>query len=302
MKTVACACLVAAGLLLGGRPIAADQAARFRQAVSIYADDKGAGFNLPEAVACGAGGRIVVGDTGNDRLVRFTYLDKVTTEVRVMALPELSAPSRVQLNSKGEIYALDAKQRRIVHLGPAGEFKAVLAFDGAPPPATIVPKSFAIDQADSLYVLDVFSARVLVLDAEGKFQRALALPDDVGFGSELTVEASGAIFVLDSIKRRLLSAEKGATAFVPLGGDLTGALATVPTHLTVSKGTTFILEGSGSTLVSLRRDGSFVSRQLKQGWDEGTLNHPSQMCINDKDEAFIADRDNSRIQVFQLIR
>jgi len=26
------------------------------------------------------------------------------------------------------------------------------------------------------------------------------------------------------------------------------------------------------------------------------------MCINDKDEVFIADRDNSRVQVFQFIR
>jgi len=26
------------------------------------------------------------------------------------------------------------------------------------------------------------------------------------------------------------------------------------------------------------------------------------MCINDKDEVFIADRDNSRVQVFRLAR
>ena len=38
------------------------------------------------------------------------------------------------------------------------------------------------------------------------------------------------------------------------------------------------------------------------GWKEGQLNHPSQLCVNDKDEVFIADRDNSRVQVFQLTR
>ena len=67
------------------------------------------------------------------------------------------------MNSKGEIYALDSKHRRIVRLGPDGVFKDVLQFDGVPPPATIVPKSFTIDSADNIYVLDVFSERVLVL-------------------------------------------------------------------------------------------------------------------------------------------
>jgi hypothetical protein len=38
------------------------------------------------------------------------------------------------------------------------------------------------------------------------------------------------------------------------------------------------------------------------GWNEGSLHNPSQICINDKDEVFVADRDNSRIQVFQLLR
>jgi len=38
------------------------------------------------------------------------------------------------------------------------------------------------------------------------------------------------------------------------------------------------------------------------GWNEGLLNAPSQMCINGKGQAFIADRGNSRVQVFSLVR
>ena len=40
-------------------------------------------------------------------------------------------------------------------------------------------------------MLDVFSARVLVLNAQGQFQRALPFPDDTGFGSDLAVDAAG---------------------------------------------------------------------------------------------------------------
>lgn len=302
MKPFSFACLVAAALALGHLRLTAAEGAKLRYLASVYFDDKGAGLKLPEGVACDGKGQVVVGDTGNDRLLRFAYRDRTVGGGGEVRIPTLSAPSRVQLNSKSEILALDSKQRRIVQLGPEGDFKAVLAFDGVPPPATIVPATFTIDSADNIYVLDAFSARVLVLNPQGKFQKALPFPADAGFASGLAVDAAGSLFLLDSIKRRMFSAGKDANAFVPLGGDLSESVVTLPTYITTSKGLIFVVEGSGSSIVSFGRDGSFLSRQLTMGWEEGSLNHPSQMCINDKDEVFIADRDNSRIQVFQLIR
>lgn len=302
MKPVSVACLVAAALVMGHLQLTAASSARFRYLASVYFDEKGGGLNLPEGVACDGNGQVVVGDTGNDRLLRFTYRDKTVAGGIEIKIPQVSAPSRIQLNSKGEIYALDRKQRKIVHLSPEGEFKDVLTFDGVPPPATIIPKDFAIDSADNIFVLDVFSARVLVLNAQAQFQKALPFPDDTGFGSDLAMDGAGNLFLLDAIKRRLFSASKGAGSFAPLGGDLTEFLATLPTSMTASRGVIFVVEGNGSSIAGFGRDGSFLARQLTMGWNEGSLNHPSQMCINDKDEAFIADTNNSRMQVFQLLR
>ena len=61
-------------------------------------DDQGVGLSLPEGVACGASGDVVVGDTGNDRLVRFSYQDKIVVGGSPIQIPELSAPFRVQLS------------------------------------------------------------------------------------------------------------------------------------------------------------------------------------------------------------
>ena len=302
MKTVSFACLVAITLVFGHLRLTAAEGAKLRFLASVYSDANGGGFSLPEAVACGANGSFAVGDTGNNRLLRFTYVDKTVRGGDEIKIPQLSAPVRIHMTSTGQILALDSVQRRIVQFGPEGEFKAVLAFDGVPAPATIVPRSFTIDSADNVYVLDVFSARVLVLDAQGRFQRVLPLPDGIGFGTDLSVDAGGTVYLLDSIRRRLFSAARGANVFTPLGGDLNESVGTLPTSITTSKGIIFVVEGSGSSIVSFGRDGSFLSRQLTMGWEEAALNHPSQMCINDKDEVFIADRDNSRIQVFQLMR
>jgi hypothetical protein len=302
MKPVSFACLLAAAFALGALRLTAAEGARLRYLASAYSDDKGGGLSLPEGVGCGAKGQLLVADTGNGRLLRFTFQDKGFSGGTEIKVPQLPAPVRVQLNSKGEIYALDGRLRRLVQFGPDGGLNAAFAFDGVPPPATIVAKAFAIDQADQLYVLDVFSGRVLVLDARGRFQRAVAVPGDVGFVSDLTVDASGTVYLLDSIKRRLLSAGKDARSFSPLGGDLSESLVTLPASMTTSRGLIFVVEGGGSAVVTFGRDGAFLSRQLTMGWDEGTLNHPAQMCVNDKDEVFIADRDNSRIQAFQLMR
>jgi hypothetical protein len=67
-------------------------------------------------------------------------------------------------------------------------------------------------------------------------------------------------------------------------------------------GVIFVAEGSGSTIVAFGRDGTFLSRQLAQGWDEGALNHPAEMCVSARGDVFVADRDNSRIEVFELLR
>jgi hypothetical protein len=62
------------------------------------------------------------------------------------------------------------------------------------------------------------------------------------------------------------------------------------------------VDENGAGIVILGQDGSFLGRQLTMGWNEGLLYYPSQMCINDKDEAFIADTGNSRVQVFSIVR
>lgn len=302
MKRVSFACLVAVALFAFRLGLTAAENAKFRYVTSVYFDDKGVGFNLPEAVACGANGAVVVGDTGNDRLFRFTIRDKTVSGGAVIKVPELTAPSRVHLTSKGEILALDGRQRRIVRIGADGEFKGPVAYEGVPAPATIVPKSFAIDAADNLYVLDVFSARVLVLSAQGKFQRALPLPAEAGFISDVAADQAGGLLLLDSVGRRLFAAARDATAFAPLGKDLTDSLATLPTSLTTSKGVLFIAEGPGSSIVTVGRDGTFLTKQLSLGWEEGAINYPSQVCVNGQDDAFVADRDNSRIQVYKLVR
>jgi len=275
---------------------------KLRYLQSVYFDEKGGGLKQPEGVACNEKSLLVVGDTGNDRLVRYSFQEKslkVGTEIKI---PQLSNPIRIQINSKGEIFALDGKRRRVVKLTPEGAFKGYVDPEGVPSPSTYVPRSFKIDRNDSIYILDIFSARVLVLNSEGKYQKQISFPKEYGFFSDLCVDSKGTLFLIDCVKAMVLSAAKDSNSFSPLTKSLREYLD-FPTSITTdNRGTIYLVDENGSGIVLLGADGSFVGRQLTMGWNEGLLYFPSQMCVNEKGEVFIADRGNSRVQIFTLTK
>jgi hypothetical protein len=278
------------------------ETAKFRHIQSVYFDDRGTGMKQPEGVACNDNATVVVGDTGNGRLLRYTFQDRSVKAGAEIKVAQLSNPIRVQMNSKGEIFALDGKQRRIVRLGPSGEFKDYLTPEGLPSPSSFVPRSFKVHGNDNIYILDIFSGRVLVVAPDGKYQRHIPFPKNFGFFSDLAVDPKGSILLIDSIKRMVFAAQKDAKEFSPLGGNLKEYLS-FPTYITTdARGTIYVVDENGAGIVILGPDGSFLGRQLTMGWNEGLLYYPSQICINDKGETFIADRGNNRVQIFNMVK
>ena len=277
-------------------------AVKFRHIISIYADDKDLGLKHPEGIACNEKSSLIVADTGNGRLLRYIFqnnaLEAGVVEIKV---PQISYPISAQINSKGEIYVLDGKQRRIVRLTPEGMFKDYLDPTGLPPPTSFVPRSFTIDRNDTIYILDILSRRVLVLSPEGQYQRHIEFPKDYGFFSDLTVDFKGSVFLVDSTNAVVFSTTKSAVIFSPLSKNLKQYVR-FPTGIsTDTRGRIYLVDRNGGRIIILGQDGSFLGRLSGQGWKEGLLNHPSNMCINSKGEVFIADTSNSRVQIFTIL-
>jgi hypothetical protein len=68
-----------------------------------------------------------------------------------------------------------------------------------------------------------------------------------------------------------------------------------------SKGVLYLSDQYGSGLVQIGRDGSFQGRKFGMGWEDGQLYYPAQLCINNRDMLMVADRNNSRVQVFSIL-
>jgi DNA-binding beta-propeller fold protein YncE len=279
---------------------------KFSYITSIYAAQTGTAgqvgtsLNRPEGIACDDQSHVIVADTGNGRLLRYILRDQtISGGSPAIQIPELAYPTRVQLNSKGEIFVLDRKKRRIVRLTPAGAFSGYLNPTGLPSP-TYVPRSFCIDRNDAIYVLDIFSERILVLNAEGRYLAQKKFPKDYGFFSDLTVDFKGTVFLIDSINATVFSAAKDSAEFSPLTKNLKEYMR-FPTAITAdNRGHIYLVDHNGSRIIILGPDGSFLGRLSAMGWKEGLLNYPSQLCINNRGKIFISDTNNNRIQVFAV--
>jgi tripartite motif-containing protein 71 len=290
--------IAALTVVLWAPPIIGAGSRNIKWVTSIYADANGVGLKRPEGVACGAK-FVVVADTGNNRLVRYGYDGAAVTAEAEFPLGK-SNPVILQLNSKGEYYYLDGRDRRIVVLSARGERIGFLNPKNMPSSKDIVPKSFRIDENDNIYILDIFSQNVIVLDPDWQLSKKIPLPKDHGFFSDLAVDRQGKIYVLDSVDGIVHAVAKGGTAFTPFTGSMK-EIMNFPARLSVDdRGFLYLVDQNGSGLGLAAPDGELLGRKLGLGWNKSGLYYPSQICISTGGDMFIADRDNNRVQMFAV--
>lgn len=281
---------------------AATQTLALRHQLTMYADEKDVGFLGPEGVACNDSGAVVVSDTRNGRLVRFTLKGKDLAGGVPVQVNEVQRPGRAQLDRAGGVIVLDEKSRSLVRVDAKGAFAGRVAFQGEPTPDGIVPVAFKIDGAGDLYVLDVASRRVLLLDPSDKVVRTIDLPRDRTMAfTDVAVDKAGTIYALEAVGAAVWSAQKGASSFRQLSQSLKDYMS-FPVSLAVYGGALIVIDQHGNGIVSVGFDGGYRGRQLAMGWGEGLVYYPSQLCVTEKGELFLADRGNNRVQLFTVVR
>jgi hypothetical protein len=266
----------------------------FRFVGAVYQDAKDQALSSPEGVAC-TGRYVVVADTGHARLLTYTLREGGTVAfASEVKLRQLTSPVRVQVDSKGNVLALDRKSGRIVRVDAGGGFGGFVDLKGTAVTPAVV--AFKLDAADNLYVVDMASGKLLVSDLAGTVKRTLDLPKG-SMIMDVAVDVGGVVYVVDGVGATLWSAAKDATAFAPLGKSLKDRMS-FASYLTAYQGKLVLVDQNGMGLVLLGVDGSYLGRQLALGSGEGSLYYPSQLCINESGDSFIADRGNNRIQQF----
>lgn len=296
------AVLVAAGALaLAGLPSGARAAGVvLKHVVSVYADEAGKGLRRPEGVACSDDGQLVVSDTGNARLVLLTFKGQGVLGGRPVTDAELRAPQGVQLDTRGEIVALDARSHALLRFGAKGEPLGRVELKGLAAGEEPVIAAFKL-RAGALYLLDGAGKAVLVADFSGNVTRRIPLPAGKGPFTDLAVDAAGKVYAIDPAGAGLWAAERDAQAFTALEGTLRESTSFASQLATDGQNNLFAVDRNGGSILQLGVDGAFQARHLAFGWSEGQLQYPTQICVA-ADFMAVADRGNNRVQVFQVLR
>ncbi|HUI44715.1 MAG TPA: NHL repeat-containing protein [Nitrospirota bacterium] len=258
-------------------------------------------MNRPEGIACNEN-IVVVADTGNGRLVFYTREGGEARGGKEIKLPQIVYPTRVAINSKGDIYVLDGRLRKVARISPDGAFQAFVETSDLTTQSMIVPAGISLDREDNLYVLDLLGGEVLVINPDGKFLRRIDFPKEYGFITDLTVDPQGTVFVVDGAKSIVYSNAKDQAVFSPITGTLKDDLKFPSNIITDKRGRLFISDQNSGGVVVVGEDGTLQNRIFSLGWKEGTVRYPAQLCIDNKGNVFVADRDNSRIQEFTPLK
>ena len=265
---------------------------------SIYTDAEGVPLRHP-AGATIAGNTLLVADSDGKRILSYRSDNGQMSPDQVISLPKLF-PLMVEQADNDDLYVLDGKEQKVVVLSPTGQVKGDLDISGRPDDKRIVVRSMRVMANGSLLILDLFSGRVLQVDAAGQYQRQIVFPDEYDAMTDLAVDSHGTVYVLDGSAGAVYTAAPDAD-LLTLWSDGLKEYTNFPSSLAVTpQGNVLLVDKHGSGLAILGADGSFSGRRLSMGWKDGQLYYPNQISINDRGHIFIADTANNRIQQFNI--
>jgi DNA-binding beta-propeller fold protein YncE len=181
------------------------------QSVSnMFGGGRGSGggqFDSPAGIAVDKNGNILVTDTGNGRIEKFS---PTGTFLRIIGIKgtgrgQLGQPNGIAIDRAGNMYVADAGNQCVQKLGPDGTF---IAEWKGPAPGFYGPRRIAIGPDESIYVVDQGHTRIIKLGPDG---RVLSVWGSKGTGdsqfddpTSATVDpTTNKVYVADPRNRRI---------------------------------------------------------------------------------------------------
>src|ERR1700693_6550463 len=175
----------------------------------------------------------------------------------------------VAINSKGHIFILNRVNHPLLEFTTEGDF--VSSF-GEGSPIFHIPHSIRFDAQDNLWYVNSGDNLVVKFDSKRRVQQALGRREEPW------------VYLTHGIERAI----PGPSSFYQ------------PTDTVVGPdGSTYITDGYGnSRVVKFTREGNLVKYWGDRGTKPGQFNHPHNIVIDKNATLYVADLQNSRVQVF----
>jgi DNA-binding beta-propeller fold protein YncE len=263
---------------------------------NMFEGGKGSGkgqFDAPTAIAVDPDGNILIADTGNGRIEKFS-----PTGTFITSIGQFEAPNGIAINRAGNIYVAEiGSKHRVQKLGPDGTFVAAWA------PGLYGPRRIAIGPDNSIYVVDSGHNRIVKFSPDGQ---VLASWGSEGSGdgqfkglSSVAIDPiNNKVYVADSLNSRIQvfdSDGKFLTKWlVPEWGRPNGFedLAIDP-----QRGRLYASSAHINTISVFDFQGNRIGNLTPR--PPGKLDGPSALALA-KDKLFVLNTTSARVSVIDL--
>jgi len=181
-----------------------------RAVTNMFKGGKGTGkgeFDFPHGIAADRSGNILVADTNNGRIQKFSPSGAFVTSLgtKGTGYGQCGEPNGLAICRTGNIYVADASNHRVEKLAPDG---SVIDEWKGPDPGFYGPRRIAIGPDDSVYVVDQGRARIVKFSPDGQVLATWGTKGngDGQFDDHTSVAVdpnTNKIYVADPINRRI---------------------------------------------------------------------------------------------------
>jgi sugar lactone lactonase YvrE len=163
-------------------------------------------FDSPTGIAVDANGNVLVADTNNGRIEKFSPTGGFvsTMGIKGIGYGQLGAPNGIAIDRVGNIYVADASKHVVEKLASDG---SVITEWKGPAPGFYGPRRIAIGPDESVYVVDQGRTRIVKLSSDGQ---VLTTWGGKGNGdgqfddpTSIAVDTTNKVYVADPINRRI---------------------------------------------------------------------------------------------------
>jgi DNA-binding beta-propeller fold protein YncE len=278
--------------------------------VSIY------DLTNPMGVATDADENIYVSNTGKSEVIVY---DKEGVRQRAIddTVDEKGNPLRFYSpygiavdDDNDKLYVCDYNWRGVRVLTKSGEFLYNLPKNPTDipldPAVGFAPYGVAVGQdriyvtsKDGIYVFDLDGNYKTRWGTRGNAAGQYDFPNGIAADRE-----SGNIFVADTVNRRVVSLDREGKIRWMLGvpkKDENTSVFQLPRSVTVgSDGLVYVTDTFWHRVVVIDQDGNLVSMFGERGTQDGQFSFPEGLAVSVSNRLYVADRQNNRVQIWQL--